>query len=308
MRQSERAGHAPRAKAVSPRNRGYELLLLKYKLLFDHARDIILFIDGEGRILEANCAAVKAYGYSREELVSMRVFELRKFDSTDIVRSQMRQAENSSILFETVHKARDGRAIPVEVSSTGVSFGGSRILMSIIRDISLKQRYLAEIHRLAYYDELTGLPNRKSFQDALRRATDAPGGAFALMLVDVDNFKRVNDALSHAVGDLYLIEMGSRLSRALANRGTLFRLGGDEFTVLAEGVASRESATPLLEDLRAAGGGTFAVDGNPIASSVSIGVGFFPENGRDGSEVLKKADLAMYRVKEARKDGYGFFG
>lgn len=308
MRLFTRARRALRASALSPRKRGYELLLIKYKLLFDHARDIILFIDSDGKILEANNAAVKAYGYSREELVSMRVFELRKFDSADLVRSQMRQADNSSILFETVHKTRDGRAIPVEVSSTGVNFGGSRILMSIIRDISLKQRYLAEIHRLAYYDELTGLPNRKSFQDALRRASEASGGAFALMLIDVDDFKRVNDAHSHAVGDKYLTEIGLSLSRALADRGTLFRLGGDEFTVLATDFASKESVTPLLEDLRAAGGGTFEIDGNSIKSSVSIGVSFFPENGRDGSEVLKKADLAMYRVKETRKDGYGFYG
>lgn len=307
MLMSIHAGRIPRMLAKETKRRGYELLHIKYKLLFDHARDIILFIDHDGMIIEANSAAIDAYGYSLEELTSMRVFELRKYDSAEVVRTQMSQAENSSILFETIHKTRDGRAIPVEVSSTGVFFGGKRILMSIIRDISLKQQYLGEIHRLAYFDELTGLPNRKSFQDAMRCAANTSGTVFALMLIDIDDFKKVNDSHSHAVGDKLLYEIGMSLSRALCGRGTLYRLGGDEFTVLARNLTSRETLTPLLGDLRASGGGTFNIDGEDIRSSVSIGAAFYPENGTDVSAVLKKADLAMYRVKESRKDGFGFY-
>ncbi len=287
------------------RCRGYDLLFLKYKLLFDNARDIILFIDRDGKILEANPAAVKTYGYSLEELTSLHVFDLRKFDNRALVESQMRQAKDSSIQFETVHKKKDGSAIPVEVCSTGVNFRGRRILMSIVRDISAKQEYLAEIHRLAYFDELTGLPNRKSFRDALERSIGEVGSGFAVFLVDVDDFKRVNDLYSHCVGDRYLAEIARRSSLALTGRGSAYRLGGDEFTALI-GVESREDARSFAESIREACCGSFEIDGIVIESSVSIGVALFPDDGSDGACILKKADLAMYEAKKTGKGRYSF--
>ena len=161
-----------------------------------------------------------------EELVSMRVFELRKFDSADLVRSQMRQADNSSILFETVHKTRDGRAIPVEVSSTGVNFGGSRILMSIIRDISLKQRYLARdtptrvlrrADRSSQPKELSGRAasrvrsfRRRVRAHAHRRWTTLSG---------------LTTRIVHAVGDKYLTEIGLSLSPGARRSGNALSPG-----------------------------------------------------------------------------------
>lgn len=305
MREKSMMERGAREGGTRRRSRGYDLLLMKYKLLFDNARDIILFIDRDGTILEANPAAVRTYGFSLEELTALRVFDLRKFDSRALVESQMREAKDSSIQFETVHKRKDGSAIPVEVCSTGVNFRGRRILMSIVRDISAKQEYLAEIHRLAYYDELTGLPNRKSFRDALDRSLGEGGAGYAVFLIDVDDFKRVNDLYSHCVGDRYLAEIARRSSHALKGRGSAYRLGGDEFTALI-GVESREDARSVAESIREACCGPFEIDGIVIESSVSIGVALFPDDGSDGACILKKADLAMYEAKNGGKGRYAF--
>jgi diguanylate cyclase (GGDEF)-like protein/PAS domain S-box-containing protein len=305
MREKSMMERGARDGGTRRRSRGYDLLFMKYKLLFDNARDIILFIDREGKILEANHAAVRTYGYTLEELTSLRVFDLRKFDSRELVESQMRQAKDSSVQFETIHKTKDGTAIPVEVSSTGVDFRGRLILMSIVRDISAKQAYLAEIHRLAYYDELTGLANRKSFRDALARSLGAAGTRCAVLLMDVDDFKRVNDLHSHCVGDRYLAEIARRSSGALNGRGEVFRLGGDEFTALI-GVESREDAKAVAESVSEACRGPFEIDGIVIESSVSIGIALFPDDGTDGACILKKADLAMYAAKKAGKGHYSF--
>jgi diguanylate cyclase (GGDEF)-like protein/PAS domain S-box-containing protein len=285
---------------------GYAFLLAKYKLLFDHARDMILFIDQDGKILDANSAALSVYGYSREEITNMYVFSLRESDPPDLVRGQMQQACSSSILFETLHKTKDGRVLPVEVSSTGVVFEGRQILMSIIRDISLKKEYLSRIERLAYYDELTGVLNRKSFRDALKARIEA-GGKFALMLIDIDNFKRVNDSCSHSVGDRFLVEISRSVTEFLGDRGKLFRLGGDEFTVLIDGFAEREEVAAIAFGILAAGRRRFEIDCAVVESSLSVGISLFPEDADEESCLLKRADLAMYRVKESAKDNFAFY-
>jgi diguanylate cyclase (GGDEF)-like protein/PAS domain S-box-containing protein len=286
---------------------GYAFLLAKYKLLFDHARDMILFIDQDGKILDANSAALSVYGYSREEITNMYVFSLRESDPPELVRGQMRQACSSSILFETLHKTKDGRVLPVEVSSTGVVFEGRRILMSIIRDISLKKEYLSRIERLAYHDELTGVLNRKSFRDALKSLIERGSGKFALMLIDIDNFKRVNDSYSHSVGDRFLVEISKGVSEYLGSRGNFFRLGGDEFTVLIDGFTDREDVSTIASGILAVGRRRFEIDSSVIESSLSIGISLFPEDTDEERSLLKRADLAMYRVKESTKDNFAFY-
>jgi diguanylate cyclase (GGDEF)-like protein/PAS domain S-box-containing protein len=283
----------------------YDLLLLKYKLLFDHARDMILFIDKSGRILDANKAAIQCYGYTKQELTQLYVFELRKYDTRELVESQMKQAINEGILFETVHRRKDGSILPVEVSSTGVELEGTQILMSIIRDVTAKQEYVAQIQKLAFYDELTGVLNRKSFRDAVQRLLSS-SSPFALMLLDIDNFKKVNDTCSQAVGDKLLIEISKRITGTLAGRGVLYRLGGDEFTVICESLPTRENVICVAEDLLAVGRHTIEIGNHAIRTTLSIGISLFPENGQDESLLLRQADTAMYRVKESTKDGYSF--
>jgi diguanylate cyclase (GGDEF)-like protein/PAS domain S-box-containing protein len=299
------------ASCVAPGKEGrgdrYELLLVKYKLLFDHARDMILFIDKDGKILDANLSALDTYGYTKDEITAMYVFELRQYDSREFVRNQMRQAENASILFETIHRTKSGKIIPVEVSSTGVTYGGQRMLMSIIRDVSAKQEYLLRIKKLAYFDELTGIPNRKSFRDALKMSVSDRSIKFALMLIDVDDFKRVNDTCSHCVGDAFLVEISRRINFGLADRGILYRLGGDEFTILTDPFANRDYILSIVDDIRAALGDPFEIEGTSFRATLSIGISLFPEHDTDEGCLLKKADTAMYRVKERAKDGFAFY-
>lgn len=303
MAESEAAGNL---RDILSNSGDYGLIYTKYKLLFDHARDMILFIDDNGRILDANNAALDVYGYSRDEIARLHVFDLRQCDSRELVKFQMRQACDSSILFETHHKTRSGSIIPVEVSSTGVKYGGSHILMSIIRDISVKQEYLAKISRLAYYDELTGIPNRKSFRDAMCRKISGIGAPFALMLIDLDNFKKVNDSFSHCIGDKFLAEMAAAMQEGLGDRGVLYRLGGDEFTVLTENASTEEEIVRIVNDIRSASCSPHFIDGCVIRASISVGVSVYPRDGIDEGLLLKRADAAMYRVKEGGRSGLAF--
>jgi len=285
--------------------REIELLTLKCRLLFDHARDVILFVRENGRIVDANRSALETYGYTHRELTSMSVFDLRSSDNQDCVLDQMRRAGDNGIVFEATLRTKDGRMIPVEVSSTGVDFFGEKILMSIVRDVSSKRRYLEHIERLAYYDELTGIPNRKNFRDSLRRRI-AEGEPFSLMLLDVDRFKDVNDTYDHSVGDGLLSALTLSIAKVLEDWGTLYRLGGDEFTILTP-ESRTERLEALAERICFGTNATFTVQGNPIRSSVSVGVSRYPADARDESLLLKRADLAMYRVKNAGRNSYALF-
>jgi PAS domain S-box-containing protein len=123
-----------------------ETLLKRYQLLSQYANDIIIFIGPDGRVIEANDAALLTYGYRRDELLNMRIHDLQAGDSPGLIKKQMEQADNGGVLFETVHRCRDGRLIPVEISSRGVSMGGERVLLSIVRDISDRKR-IEELQR-----------------------------------------------------------------------------------------------------------------------------------------------------------------
>ncbi len=288
------------------KNDGCELLSVKYKLLFDNARDMILFVDVNGRILDANHSAIETYGYTHEELTRMRVFDLRLSDPGELVLSQMRAAAQGGIVFETTHRTKDGRLIPVEVSSSGTRFDGQPVLVSIIRDISAKKDALEKIHRLAYYDDLTGIPNRKSFRDALTARIASRPEKFALFLIDLDHFKSVNDRFSHSVGDSFLVEIAHAMEKSLPECGSLYRLGGDEFTVILDDTCRGDacSAAALLNEHCH---GTFDIDGNSIDASLSVGGSLYPEHDETESGLLKKADIALYRVKEAGRNGFALY-
>lgn len=284
-----------------------ELIALKCRLLFDNARDIILFINHNGRILDANPAAVATYGYSHRELTSMTILDIRADKNPEFVRAQMKKASEEPILFETTHQTRDGRLIPVEVSSTGVDFFGERLLMSIIRDVSTKREYLATIERLAFYDELTGIPNRKHFRDDIRSRIERGGKPFALMILDVDHFKDVNDLYDHSVGDGLLLAITKSVGQAVEGRATLYRLGGDEFTLIMDDTEERDRAGELARLVCRAADATFTVQGNAIHTSVSVGISRYPADARDETLLLKRADLAMYRAKRGGRNDFAFY-
>ena len=176
-------------------------------------------------------------------------------------------------------------------------------LLGITREINELKRAEMTLEHLATHDTLTGLPNRYLMFDRLNQLLVRAaryGLSFAILFIDLDGFKRINDSRGHDVGDLVLRGVAERLTRNLRAADTVARIGGDEFVVLLESLRAGPDATALADKIRSTVGMPFALQGGDAAVTVSIGIGQYPDDGRDAEELLKAADVAMYRAKRRR--------
>ena len=191
----------------------------------------------------------------------------------------------------------------------GMLFAGSRLRIQR-RETRRRAAAEAEVRALAFEDPLTGLPNRRQFDDALKAAIDAPpraGAAHAVLMLDLNGLKRINDIHGHSIGDEALIQVATRLRMAVRSDDLIARLGGDEFAVLSRHVAGPEAATGLalrivehFEDAVPAGGGRHRL-------GVSVGVALFPQDGSHARDLVRKADVALYRAKQTKNNAVHFF-
>ncbi len=176
----------------------------------------------------------------------------------------------------------------------------------LLHDISERKRLEERIRHMAQHDPLTGLANRALFSDLLRQAqanARRDEERFAVLLVDLDNFKPVNDQHGHPVGDLMLIEVARRASRCVRGSDIVARIGGDEFVVLLRSVRDATHAVAIAEKVRAALRQPFELDGLHLSISASLGVALYPDDGEDETTLMRHADQAMYRAKQAGRDG-----
>lgn len=278
--------------------------LRKYKILAEHARDIMLFISVDGRILEANEAAIHVYGYTREELCSMTVSDLRETSTSHQIAAQMALADKQGILFETIHKCKDGRLLPVEVSSQGTDMGSERLLLSVIRDISERKQAEQQLQYMATHDFLTDIPNRYHLEEYLKKVVlhadkECKG---ALLFLDIDNFKVINDSFGHAAGDKLLVDLTKKLKAMLRKEDFLARLGGDEFAIVLPHVSVERAKSMAQNILKALNEENIAVDllGNNCTIGVSIGITKI-DKFVDTQKLFAYADVALYRAKEEGK-------
>jgi diguanylate cyclase (GGDEF)-like protein/PAS domain S-box-containing protein len=273
-----------------------QLELARFAL--DYAPDGVSFLDYEGRYIYANHALCRAHGYTRDEMLSMRLCDV----TPDINREQWHQfwenlKQRGSDLFEGMHARRDGTHYPVEISSNYLEFRGAAYVCSFARDISERKAYQEQIERLAFSDPLTGLANRRRLYEMGEAALSAGApGSVALLYLDLDRFKAFNDTLGHDAGDLLLTQVTQRLQQGLQATDLLARIGGDEFAVLlthTDTDAVTALAYALLELLRQ----PFDLTGHRVHLSGSIGIAFGPVAGQPFSALLTRADIAMYRAK-----------
>ena len=181
--------------------------------------------------------------------------------------------------------------------------------IAVFSDITRRKEDEERVWRQANYDALTGLPNRSLFADRLAQAVGQgvrQGRKFALIFIDLDGFKRVNDVFGHAAGDTLLQQAAARLRRCVRSSDTVARLAGDEFTIIVQGMRRREDVAVLAQTVLDELGRDFDLDGGVAEVKASLGIAVFPDDGADGPSLLKQADEAMYRVKRRGKNAFGF--
>jgi diguanylate cyclase (GGDEF)-like protein/PAS domain S-box-containing protein len=274
--------------------------LKRYQLLSQHARDIVLFIQPNGRIVEANDAAMESYGYSREELLSLTIHDLQDKSVIAQMDEQMGQDSRYGFLFEATHRRKDDSRFPVEMSLQGASIDGETLILSIIRDITTRKRAEEKLYHNAFHDALTGLPNRSLFLERLSKALAQQQEGeylFAVLFLDLDGFKVINDSLGHMAGDQLLVELAQRLRVCLEPEDTLARFGGDEFTILLENVTGLEQVTQVADRIQAALADSIQVNSLDIFTTTSIGIVLGDRSLTQPEDLLRSADTALYQAK-----------
>ena len=283
----------------------------KFKNIFDNANDCILIHDMEGRILEVNEKACKRLGYSRADIINKPISNQDTLEySKKIDEMKGDLLKKGSLIFESVNTLKNGKKVPVEISSKLINFDGSRAVLSISRDISERKKIEALIRDLAYKDALTDLPNRLLFMEHfnhIKANAIRNRKKFAIMLIDLDNFKAINDTLGHDIGDKILKHSGKRLVAVLRKEDVVARIGGDEFMLLIPEINDSAAAEKVAEKLVDSFRKQFVMFGQNISTTLSIGISIFPDDGRTYNTLTKKADTAMYRVKREGRNNYRLY-
>jgi diguanylate cyclase (GGDEF)-like protein/PAS domain S-box-containing protein len=282
----------------------------RYQFLKENARDIILFIKEDGCIVEANNAASMAYGYVYEELIGMNISNLRASNYDCIMPEEKNAGGAEGVLYETLHKRKDGSVFNAEISSKGTIFNGEYIYLDIIRDITDRKQTEEKLHRLAYYDPVTDLPNKKYFSEYILKALSEAkikNEKLAVFFIDLDRYKKVNDTMGHLIGDKLLKGAAERF-KTLTNEAIFAaRVGGDEFIFVQSGIASSEDAAELAYRILSIIKKPFIFDDEEIYITTSIGISLYPNHGEDSLTLMKNADLSMYRVKNNGRNNYEFY-
>ena len=257
----------------------------------------------DGFITDANPPVCELIGYSLEEMLGRKTLEFIAPDHIAQVAAVIASGQETA--YESVLLDKHGRRIPVEFIVRTMMRGGERLRMTIVRDIRDRHAAQARIHHMAHFDALTGLPNRTSFMAHLERSMLANGEGtaprLALLFIDLDNFKRINDSLGHLVGDALLRTVATRITASLRNTDVVARFGGDEFVVLLANLAAGEQqvrdAEEVAQKLLAAISAPVDAEGRPLSVTPSVGIALYPVDGTTSEELVKHADSAMYLAK-----------
>ncbi len=283
--------------------------------VFEHALEGILVTDRQARILKVNPAFTRTTGYSAAEAIGKTP---RLLQSGQHDRAFYDAFWNSLITRghwqgDIWNKRKNGEVYPqwLNVSSVKNELGEIECFIAIFSDITERKRQEALISYQAFHDSLTGLPNRALFRDRLgqalaiaRRHRDQSG---AVMFLDLDRFKFINDSLGHDVGDQLLKEVARRLRMSVRAVDTVARLGGDEFTVLLPGIIDPKGAETVAGKILANARQPYFLNDMELFVTVSIGISFYPADGEDPETLMKNADTAMYHIKEQGRAGYCFY-
>lgn len=304
--------------AIKPLQRTLEALSLEgFKLhkILEMAGEGIVSIDATGKIQSFNRAAQNIFGYSEAEVINQNVTVLIPHphrDSHDEYLTRYLQTGQANVLGKTMEfqgLRKEGTIFPMELTLTEVKLGDTHMFTAVLRDVSEQKLAQQRIEHLAHYDTLTNLPNRSLFLDRLQQSiivAKRNKQGIALLFLDLDGFKQVNDTFGHHFGDLLLIKVAERLNLSVRESDTLARLGGDEFTFILNDAHGRQDVAVVADKVIESINVPFDLKGHAVHIGISIGIARYPKDADTAAMLIVVADRAMYAAKHAGKNTYRF--
>lgn len=284
----------------------------RYRALFERTNDGVVIFDLDWLVLSANNQAVELLGYTLDEFIGKDISECEDPDSPQSMKKNMDKiilGENLPIFEERLIR-KDGNNIPVELSMALVhdAEGNPCHIQCIMRDITERKDYQDRLEKQALYDPLTNLPNRALIEDRFHQVYKRNDKTMvAVLFLDLDNFKWVNDEFGHAVGDQVLQVLGKRLQSSLRDSDVVARLGGDEFVIILENIRSKDDVRNIAEKLLKNISQPLKVDTHSIKITASIGINIADDRNMPYVDLLKRSDFAMYQVKDSGKNDFKFY-
>ncbi|MDQ3586402.1 MAG: PAS domain S-box protein, partial [Acidobacteriota bacterium] len=287
----------------------------RYRELFENANDVIYTHDLKGNFTSLNKAGERITGYTREEVLSLNVADLVAPEHLPLARQMIsrKASERVSTVYELEIMAKGGQRVTLEASTQLIYEDGRPAgVQGVARDITERKVAAERLRHDAYHDALTGLPNRLLLADHLRlaieRAKRYPAHLFAVLFMDIDRFKNINDSLGHTVGDELLIAIAGRLEKCLRPGDTVARLGGDEFTILLDGISGIADAIRVAERVQLELMMPFSLGGGrDVFTTASVGIASSALGYERPEDILRDADAAMYRAKMLGKARHAIF-
>ncbi|HZW13344.1 MAG TPA: EAL domain-containing protein [Noviherbaspirillum sp.] len=299
-------------KQANERLRQSEKELRKFKFFSDHANDGHLLLDAAGRIRYVNHLACERLGYGEAELLQLQISDVDALHTEERFKEIFARSRKNRIPpFESMHRRKDGSTFPVEVTATVLELQGEWLMFSTSRDITERKQVEQRVRDASLHDSLTGLPNRALVMDYCERllaGAQRGHGRGALLFIDLDRFKPINDTYGHETGDRVLQEVGKRLRNCTRHEDLVGRLGGDEFVIVLPHIAgdhrrARTVAQHVVDSICR----PFRINGLELSISPSIGISYFTEHASDVSTLIHTADLAMYQAKQSGRANYQIY-
>ena len=287
--------------------------LQRFRTAMDATADAITLVSRTTMLfIEANAATSRLLGYSKEELLRLGPAAIGSGGLLDIELEYDAIIANQSVMEnkQTFLLCKDGTKVDVEIQRQAQRSGDDWIIVCAMRDIGERRLVEERMYRLAHYDTLTSLPNRTLFYETLKKTlaqAASAGWLVAVLFIDMDNFKVVNDTLGHAVGDELLRQFSGRLVACSRIRDTVGRLGGDEFALILVMQDGRQTAAHVALKIQVALQAPFMLKDHALTITASIGITICPDDASDPQILLKYADTAMYQAKQGGRDTYRFF-
>lgn len=286
----------------------------RFLALFRHTTDCVVVFNPEWQVVMANPQIFDLLGYTENEVIGHRLLPEKLSVTPQMIAEYQQQVKSERNIppFEQVLLRKDGTQVPVDISVTIVpdSRGNPQQIQCVLRDITDRKEFEMKLKYQALHDPLTDLPNRAYFEDPYQ--TPQVGGAknedlVAIMFLDLDDFKNVNDQYGHLVGDEVLIQIGSRLQGLLRESDTVARIGGDEFLIVLDSAATKSSVERVAEKIIQVLSQPFQIDGHQVELTASLGIRITRRSDLDQIDLINSSDQAMYKVKESGKNNYLIF-